>query len=788
MIGVFMAQLADAYQSAVWQGIERRVKEHGLGVVCFIGSRLESPVGSEKKANMAFELADPRAIDGLVTVSSAIATFLEARGIEQLFASRGKLPQVSVGLRVRGISSVSVDGSGSVAEIIRHMAGHHRRRRFALIGGPAGHDEAQDRVRAFRETLRDMGVSFDERLAVPGSFLRHSGAEATRALLKTGLPFDALFSVNDIMALGAIDVLRENGLRVPHDVAVAGFDGIEEGRYLTPPLTTVIQPLGELGSRAVDLLVERMGGGGPTEQVLTCTPAIRQSCGCGPRLGPDADLAAVGKRATPAERRVIDRLAALARAGDTEGFIARLDAALATSTVDDDLPKWNDFLSVVRRTAFPRGTRAGTASSALFEFASGLIGETGSRMQAARRVDGERRMAALREISAYLGGAFDLPLMLKRLQEGLASLRIARGYVALFDGEGADHRWSRLILATGPGRRAAGTGTGRRFRTERLLPASEGEEWRGGQWILEPLVYQDEALGYFLLSGGVGDPAVYDTLREQLSSALKGALLLEQVRTHERRLEAEVARRTAELTRTNRSLIREVRRRQLLEGEVLEVSNRTMQRIGQDLHDDLSQHLAGIAMLVSVYRSGIAASDPAAVAPLDQIGGLLADSIARAKQIARGLYPAGLAEHGLSAAVEELVSAARQSYPAHVEFRAAPDFNLADTDRAAQVYRIVQEALTNALKHSRAERVEVVLSREGGNGDGALVAEVIDNGVGRTASRGKNGSGMGLRIMRYRAENAGAELSIEDLQPGTRVSCRVPHAAVDRGFGAVEQR
>ena len=137
VIGVFMAQLADAYQSAVWQGIERRAQEKGLGVVCFIGSRLESPVGSEQKANIAYGLADPRAIDGLVTVSSAIATFLEARGIERLFASRGSLPQVSIGLRVRGISSITVDSSGSVSEVIRHMAGHHRRRRFALIGGRA---------------------------------------------------------------------------------------------------------------------------------------------------------------------------------------------------------------------------------------------------------------------------------------------------------------------------------------------------------------------------------------------------------------------------------------------------------------------------------------------------------------------------------------------------------------------------------------------------------------------------------------------------------------------------
>ncbi len=331
VIGVFMAQLADAYQSAVWQGIERRVRDRGLGVVCFIGSRVDSPVGSEKKANIAYGLANPRAIDGLVTVSSAIATFLETRGIEQLFASRGKLPQVSVGLRVRGTSSITVDGSGSVAEVIRHMAGRHRRRRFALIGGPTGHAEAQDRVRAFRETLKDMGVNFDERLAAQGSFLRQSGAEAARALLKTGLRFDALFCANDRMALGAIDVLREQGVRVPQDVAVAGFDGIEEGRYLTPPLTTVIQPLGELGSRSVDLLIERMEGGGPREQVLTCIPAIRQSCGCGPRMSPDSDIAAAGSRATDEERRVIERLAVLARKGDADGFVARLDAALAAS-------------------------------------------------------------------------------------------------------------------------------------------------------------------------------------------------------------------------------------------------------------------------------------------------------------------------------------------------------------------------------------------------------------------------------------------------------------------------
>ncbi|HUJ75376.1 MAG TPA: substrate-binding domain-containing protein, partial [bacterium] len=615
----------------------------------------------------------------------------------------------------------------------------------------------------------------------------------------------AVFCANDLMALGAVDVLRENGLNVPRDVAVAGFDGIEEGRYLTPPLTTVIQPLGELGSRAVDLLVDRMDGGRPSEQVLTCTPMIRQSCGCTPRMGPDSDLDAVRSRAEPGERRAIDRLAALARAGDAEGFVAVLDSALAGAATDADLLQWVDYLSAARRRAFPRG-RVTPEAASLLEFASGLVGEAASRRQAARRVAGERQMAALREISAYVGGAFDLPLVLKRLQEGFSHLGIERGYVALFDGESTEggERPARLVFASRPARGGStargGSAANRgsairrphgRFPAARLLPSSEGESWRRSTWILEPLVYQDEALGYALLSGGVGDPAVYDTLREQLSSALKGALLLEQVLGHERRLEEEVRRRTAELTRANRELTREVTRRRVLEREVLEVSNRTMQRIGQDLHDDLSQHLAGISMLVSVLRGAAAAGDPAASGPaaaarLEQIATLLSESIVRAKQIARGLYPAGLVEHGLPAAVGELVTAARQSYPAQVDFRAQPGFVIPDTDRAVQVYRIVQEALNNALKHSRARRVEVVLSREDGSNGPELVAEVTDNGSGISgpAAPGPEApaapeaparsNGMGLRIMRYRAESAGARLSIEDLAPGTRVCCRIP--------------
>jgi signal transduction histidine kinase len=399
-------------------------------------------------------------------------------------------------------------------------------------------------------------------------------------------------------------------------------------------------------------------------------------------------------------------------------------------------------------------------------------------------VAAEERLATLRAISASLAGAFEMPVMLARLEAGLAQLGIGGGYIALFEDRDSISDWSRLVMAPRDSRSEALPAGGIRFRTIRLLPPRVSQSWRDGLWVLEPLVFQNESLGYILLPGGAAEPAVYDTLREQVASALKGALLLDQVLTHERRLQVEVARRTAELTRTNKELIQEIERRMRLEQEVIEISNRTMQRIGQDLHDDLCQHLAGIAMLVSVLRGVISDSDPAAVATIEQIGILLADSITRAKQIARGLYPAGLEEHGIVAAVEELVEAARRNYPAIIDFRASPDFRLPGTNRTLHVYRIIQEALSNALKHSRSERIEVQLYREeprsmagsnGKRGEGerapVLIAEVTDFGAGLPKSI--TGEGMGLRIMRYRAETAGAELHIERLHPGTRVSCRI---------------
>jgi DNA-binding LacI/PurR family transcriptional regulator len=139
------------------------------------------------------------------------------------------------------------------------------RRRIAVIGENEAEvmGSARLRLRGYREALAAHGIEYDERLVVRATLWhRADGARAMRELLDRGVPFDAVFGFNDTMALGAMRVLQEAGLRVPEDVAVLGFDDLDEAAYSIPSLTTVDPGREWLARTAVDTLLERIGGGG----------------------------------------------------------------------------------------------------------------------------------------------------------------------------------------------------------------------------------------------------------------------------------------------------------------------------------------------------------------------------------------------------------------------------------------------------------------------------------------------------------------------------------------------
>lgn len=781
-IGVFAVELDDAYQSVIWRGIEYQANRLGLGVISFLGSRSDYPIVSEASLNVAYNLAGPQNVDGIILISSAIATLHDSVDLEELFAPWRGLPRVSVGIKIPGMSSITVEEASEVSLITRHLVEKHKRRTFALITGPLGHFESVARRRAVEDTLGEYGLPLDKRLIASGSFRQASGRVAVERLLSTGVTFDALVCLNDRMAQGALKALASRGIRVPEDVSLTGFDGSEFSKYASPPLTTVIQPLYEMGLSAVEALDNLVRGGEEQHTVLTCTPVIRESCGCMPSIGTASASAStdIPAYASPQETVAVEQLTALIRSGEDDRFIGRLNAALdETGRESGALDRWYEYLSVVERRAHRdddgrTGAAGGPGKRSLPAVARVLIGEKMARYQAARRITTEDTFAKLRLISSLLAGAFELSVMFSRLEEGLSLFGIRTGFLVTFEPErdpDPDNRKARVLLAMDREGFSVPPG-GVSFHTSEILPGSFGDNWRRSSWVLTPLVFENEPLGYLLLPGGFESPLLYDILQEQIASNLKGTLLLEQVRTHERRLKDEVAARTQDLQQINEELSREVERRAELEQEVIDVSNRTMERIGQDLHDDLCQHLSGITLYTSMVRNSVAAGEAIDVASLDHINGLLTDSIVRVKQIARGLVPTGLEARGLAWKVESLVLEARRSSDKRITFTAAEGFSVADTDAALQAYRIIQEALANALQHSGAQEIVISLYPESVGERTYMVAEVRDNGRG--IPKDVISGGLGLRTMRYRAGILKAELTIEDAHPGTRIRCHFP--------------
>jgi LacI family transcriptional regulator len=172
--------------------------------------------------------------------------------------------------------------------MVQHLVemGH---RRIVMITGPANNFESEERLRGFRETVARLVPDHDpnDLVVLNGDFSEESGYRAGHQLQALKRLPDAVFAANDMMAIGCLFALGEAGLRVPRDIALAGFDDIPTARFVTPPLTTVRVRISEMGSRALETLafqVENPAGTKRSNQVLQTELVVRRSCGS-PRGG-----------------------------------------------------------------------------------------------------------------------------------------------------------------------------------------------------------------------------------------------------------------------------------------------------------------------------------------------------------------------------------------------------------------------------------------------------------------------------------------------------------------------
>ena len=273
-IGVLLPDLHGEFFSEVIRGIDQAAQRSGYHLL-LSSSHSERPAVEGALRSMRGR------VDGLIAMSPEMDAQAAMANLP------GGFPVVLLNRIDAGnhsfdtITIANYDGAYAMA---RHLLEHGHRRIATIAGGPRNLDAAE-RLRGYRAALADAGISQDPALEFQGDFREASGYRAAEALLSLSPRATALFAANDSMAIGALSALREAGVRVPEDMALAGFDDIPLARYVDPHLSSVHVDISALGERATQRLLAALGQPGPREpqqETLPTRLVIRRSCGAHP--------------------------------------------------------------------------------------------------------------------------------------------------------------------------------------------------------------------------------------------------------------------------------------------------------------------------------------------------------------------------------------------------------------------------------------------------------------------------------------------------------------------------
>jgi PAS domain S-box-containing protein len=570
----------------VWAAVADTTRERGCNSICFSGGRIQDPRDFNAQANAIYDLLSEANADGLVIWGAALGHYISPETYAEFCKRYHPLPVVSVGLPAKGIPTLEVDNYQGMRDAITHLVEVHGYQRIVFINGPPNQPEVAARLQAYSDVLKEYDLPFDPGFISPlGTFDTPAGEEAIRVLIdQRGIDFEAVVAASDNLAFDALRALKMRGIRVPNDVAIVGFDDRTECRTIMPPLTTVRQQFREIGRHAVEMVLTLLDGGEVPERVILPTElVVRQSCGC-PSL---AVTGAVVERTGESDGPIPDVLAkreevllemASVIKGPIEGletdwaeqllteFIAEVESASPGDFLpllnnileriikaDGDVGVWQDVISVLRRytlSHFDGDTETLFRAENLCGQARVMVSERAQQAEARRRMNTREQYTALREISEALITAFNIDRLVTVLTHGLPQLGITSCYLSLYERcpkpNGKDpvisSEWAHLILAYDEvgiaptvdmqllEKQAELGESGQRFPSCQLIPGGLSFRQEPFSLVIEPLYFREEQLGFVLLETEPQNGEICDDLRGQISSALKGALLLQERR------------------------------------------------------------------------------------------------------------------------------------------------------------------------------------------------------------------------------------------------------------------
>jgi len=274
-IGMLLTASSNPFYSEVVLGVERSCYERGYSLI------LCNTDGDEERMNRSIETLLQKRVDGLIMMCTE--NHCPSQDALNRYPS---LPIVMMDWSpFDGANDIIQDNALIGGKMATEYLIHQGYSRIACITGPLDKTTAQQRLAGFRQAMHEANLEIMPGYEVSGDFEFAGGLSAMQQLLTLPVPPDAVFASNDAMAVGVYQAVYQQGLNIPIDVAVMGYDDIQLAQYMTPPLTTIHQPKDELGELAIDTLLHRLQEPDTEAQVLSLTPELimRGSVGKFPR-------------------------------------------------------------------------------------------------------------------------------------------------------------------------------------------------------------------------------------------------------------------------------------------------------------------------------------------------------------------------------------------------------------------------------------------------------------------------------------------------------------------------
>ncbi len=264
-------RFADPFFSEFVAGLGDEAASHNFDLLIST-----APPGEAAERTLYKRWAQSRRVDGIVL------SRMRQHDWRIEYLAKNNYPFVALGSSLTPVDypHIEVDARSGFVALVRHLAGRGHRR-IAYIGASPDLMLQSVRLAGYRDGLKAVGLPFDKALVAEGNLTRQGGYEAAQKLLALPDPPTAIIGANDLTAIGAMRAGRERGLVIGRDLAVAGYDGIEDAEHAQPPLTTLNQPVYDIARRLVVMLVKHIAGEPLTERKVLLQPEliVRESTG-----------------------------------------------------------------------------------------------------------------------------------------------------------------------------------------------------------------------------------------------------------------------------------------------------------------------------------------------------------------------------------------------------------------------------------------------------------------------------------------------------------------------------